>query len=74
MKTCSDAGQSCQFEPRYDECYHPCLSLIKMSEASKLLKDNKVEEFKKIFYYKEYVHDICVKCGRVVKRVNDGKR
>jgi len=60
---------ACQFEPRYDECYHPCLDTFKINEALKILNDNRpVEELRKIFYYKVYVHDICTKCGKVVKR------
>ena len=77
MKTCYEKfengdtldGKECRFEPRYDECYHPCLNTFKINEALKILNDNRpVEELRKIFYYKVYVHDICVKCGRVVKR------
>jgi len=67
MKTCLDAGQLCQFEPRYDEERHPCFNPAKLNE---LLKNNDIKEIRKLFYYKVYVYDICVKCGRVVKRYN----
>ena len=69
LKEEREMRKECRFEPRCDECYHPSLDTFKINEALKILNDNRpVEELRKIFYYKVYVHDICVKCGRVVKR------
>ena len=51
-----------KFEPRYDEKMNPNnLNISGMSVHS-------ASEARKLIYYKVYVHDICVKCGKTIKR------
>lgn len=51
-----------KFEPRYDERANP--NVLRMEGTVN------VDEMRKLVYYKVYVHDICVRCGKVIKRSN----
>lgn len=50
-----------KFEPRYDE--RP-VGNFKVN-ATTVYDD---EAFRSLIYYKVYVHDICVRCGKTVQR------
>jgi len=55
FKTCKDGVHS--YEPRYDEKYNP--EVIKLFETM----DGNVKQLRD----ETYIHDICVRCGDVVK-------
>lgn len=63
MKDCSNNRifRKCKFEARYD-ISKPDLSQMRNYRGYELL-----ELFEKL-RSKTYVHDICVRCGKVVKR------
>jgi len=49
-----------KFEARYDLKHPPCNITSERPRFDNTFADN--------FYEKHYVHDICVKCGNVIKR------
>jgi hypothetical protein len=51
----------CQFEPRYDE--HP-VNGMKLEKA----ETNSLAELRKMFFFRSYVMDVCVACGKVRRR------
>lgn len=53
-------GKAHKFQPRYDE--KPRNTPIGH------IKNITSEELHKLIYYKVYIHDICVRCGKVIKR------
>ena len=53
----------CRFEPRYD------LSPAQMPERLTSIKSAN-QNFWEQFRQETYVHDVCIRCGRVVKRVD----
>lgn len=53
-----------KFQPRYDEYPHP--NMDKVIEA--FLENTTPRELTLKPTYKTYVHDICVRCGKVIKR------
>lgn len=73
MSACAQAGKwfgGCHFEPRYDE---PVLSDVEKTVGRSAWV--KVEGTDKVGWQdqplgqKTYVHDICIRCGKVVERV-----
>jgi hypothetical protein len=54
----------CRFEPRYDE--HPATGM-KMEKA----EASSIGEIRKMFYFRTYVQDVCVSCGKVRRRDDD---
>ena len=58
MTICEKKGH--KFEARYNE--NPAMG-SKIDKASMSAR-----ELRELFYYKTYIHDICVRCGKVIKR------
>ena len=48
-----------KFEPRYDE--KPNTMHLETEHTSP-------ENFRKLIYYKVYVKDVCIKCGKEIKK------
>jgi len=66
---CTDDGDFCEFEPRYDLVRSEGKWPINVDDAEFSSIDAMVKfmrETQKL--EKIYIHDICVKCGAVVKR------
>ena len=63
---CNDKRQAHQFEPRYNIIKGPSnldeVLLINMAPEPLIKLAEKHREVKE-----EYIHDICVKCGKVIK-------
>ena len=59
MAKCYKGGTQHKFKPRMDE--YPNAELLK--RATRVKGYNR-----SILYYKVYVHDICVWCGKTIKR------
>ncbi len=61
MKICEKKGH--KFEPRYDE-----------TESKEPITIDKMtaREARTLFYYNTYVHDICVRCGKIIKKEAKG--
>ena len=60
-KKCYQGGDQHKFEPRYDE--QPIKSVGDCS-----FKHCSVEEARSFFFYKVYLYDICVWCGKKIER------
>ena len=61
--TCERLGKwfgGCRFEPRYDE--------VSAGANFDDARGYSISELRRLAYYERYVHDICVRCGRVVQR------
>jgi len=58
---CYKGGNKHKFEPRYDEVPRGDITSIKGSYST-------LRELKTFFVYKVYVKDICVWCGKEIKK------
>ena len=58
-KWCYQGGNKHKFQPRYDEV--PNLITNIKGETS-------AEEFRKLIYYTVYVKDVCMYCGKEIKK------
>ena len=59
MKNCEKKGH--EFEARYDENPNTHLGGMEVTRTNP-------KEIRKYIYYKTYIHDICVRCGKVIKK------
>ena len=50
-----------KFEPRYTEHPNSAMNYITAERTT-------AKEYRKLLYYQEYVKDICVNCGKEIKR------
>lgn len=57
MDICEKKGH--KFEARYDE--EPSGTTVKAASCP-------LEAYRTLLFYNTYVHDICVRCGKVIKR------
>jgi hypothetical protein len=57
---CYDGGNQHNFQPRYDE--------VPNSAGVKIQNAPSVSSLRSVMYYQVYVKDICVWCGKEVKK------
>ena len=59
---CYNGGNKHKFVARYDE---------KETKITKMNGTLSAEEARKLLYYDVYVKDVCIWCGKEIKREND---
>jgi hypothetical protein len=69
FKSCEDNVH--KFEPRYDEKHNG--NNVKFNNASGCSIYELADAIKNASTNLIYVHDICVRCGKIIKRDNNGK-